>query len=83
MSIVVSQEILDGTTKCPYAFTCLDSGKCGEREMCGVEYANGDNVLFLESKEAASCAYRVTFGFRQLCTCPTHFYIDAHQKIES
>ncbi len=80
MSITVSKELLDRTTKCPYAFTCLDSEKCGEREMCRVDYANGENVLFLKSKEAASCTYRVAFGFSQLCTCPTHFYINSQQK---
>ena len=80
MSIIVPKEILDRTTKCPHAFSCLDSGKCGEREMCIVDQADGEDVLLLKSKEAASCTYRIPFGVGQLCTCPTHFYINSQQK---
>jgi hypothetical protein len=75
MSISLHKEILDRTTKCPHAFSCLDSGKCGEREMCEVNFAGGENVLFLKWKEASSCPYRMSFGYGQICTCPTHFAI--------
>jgi hypothetical protein len=74
MSIAISKEILDRTTKCPHAFSCLDSGKCGERERCEVSFAGG-NVLFLKWKEAANCPYRLSFGNGQICTCPAHFSI--------
>lgn len=75
MNITVSKEILDRTTKCLHAFSCLDSGKCGEREMCKVTSDGGENVLFLTSKEVMACPYQLPFGNGQLCICPTHFAI--------
>ena len=72
----VPKNILHETQKCLNDFSCLISGNCGQKNMCPVEYANGKNVLFLETKDPDSCEYRLPFGYRQqICTCPTRFSI--------
>jgi hypothetical protein len=82
MSINVSNDILNATTKCPHSFSCLESDLCGERKMCEVSYAKRHYVLVLKSKEPESCPYRVDFGYCQLCECPTHFNIYQMQQQE-
>ncbi len=80
MSIYVPKEILTLTTKCQHEFSCLESGKCGEREMCEVSYANGPYVLFLKSKINEECPYRASIGFSKVCSCPTHYNSYWRQK---
>ena len=75
MKYHVSAEVLQKTTKCQYNFSCLETGKCGDRAMCEFEYVDGEQVIFLEDQNTADCAYRKTFGTRQLCRCPTHYAI--------
>lgn len=78
MKIHIDQSVQEETTKCSHNFSCLSTGKCGDRDMCEVEYADGKNMLVLKSKEAASCPYRMSFGTVLMCTCPTHF--DIHKQ---
>jgi hypothetical protein len=80
MSITVPNDILEATTKCPYSFSCIQSGKCGEYNMCNVSYPIEPYVLALKSKEPENCAYRINFGSNQFCSCPTHFTIYQMQK---
>jgi hypothetical protein len=80
MSVTVPSEILKATTKCPYSFSCLESGKGGEHKMCEVSYADKNYVLVLKSKEPEKCPYRVDFGYCQLCECPTHSTIYRMQE---
>jgi hypothetical protein len=84
MSVIVPNEILKATTKCPHSFSCLDTGNCGEYPMCKVNYAIEPYVLALKSKEPEDCTYRINYGSNQFCSCPTHFTIYRMQKtIES
>ena len=78
MSINIPQKVIQQTTKCRHDFSCLATGQCGDIELCKVDYANGDNILFLVSKESLDCPYRVMFAGRQVCRCPVRFAI--HQK---
>jgi hypothetical protein len=75
MSITIPESVLDETFMCPNNFSCLESGQCGDPDKCQVDHADGKNVLYLTSKESRFCSYRVPYGDRQLCTCPTHFAI--------
>jgi len=68
------------TTKCKHNFSCLETGNCGDRSICEVEYANGDPVLFLKTTEGTMCRYRVNFANKQVCMCPTHYQIYTQQK---
>lgn len=75
----VPKSVIEQTTKCQHNFSCLETGKCGDKEMCAVQYADGENVLFLKDKEDASCNYRMSFGYNQVCTCPVHYAIERRQ----
>jgi len=46
--------------------------------MCEADYADGLNVLFLKAKKPAKCIHRISFGYSQMCSCPTRYAI--HKK---
>lgn len=73
MSFDVSDQVGRETARCEHSHACLETGLCGNKPMCEVDYADGQNVLFLKTKDQASCAYRLSFGDGQVCTCPTHY----------
>ena len=81
MTVVVSEEVLRETSKCPHEFSCLDDGQCGDHPLCEVEDANGKNVLFLTTKRPAVCPYRLHFGYSQICRCPTHFALHEQRRM--
>ncbi len=74
MSFIVPEEIKKATTKCKHNFSCLEAGECEKKPLCSVELDVAD-VLFLNAKEHVNCPYRVFYGGRQLCVCPTHLAI--------
>lgn len=71
----VPAAIMASCSHCEHEFSCLETGRCGERPMCKVADADGKNVLFLKDKGHASCSYRVSFGGGQICACPVHYAI--------
>lgn len=73
MSFTISENILKQTSRCESDFSCLKSRKCEDKPMCPVDYANGNNVLFLKSDASIPCPYNLPFGYATVCTCPTHF----------
>ena len=77
MIYTISADILK-ETDCQNDFSCLTTGKCGDREMCEVDYLNGPNVSFLKTKEYANCIHRLNYGGMQMCNCPTRYAI--HKK---
>lgn len=78
-SIEVSEHVRARTRRCGHNFSCLETRKCGERDMCEVEHSIG-SVLLLKTGEPAVCNYRVNFGERQVCTCPIHCEIHAQER---
>jgi hypothetical protein len=78
MTFNIPDKVLNETTKCTNKFECIKSsnpGYPGNHKTCEVEYADGKNVLFLKEKDTATCPYRLSFAFSQVCTCPVHFEI--------
>ncbi len=75
MSFTISEKILNQTVKCEFGFSCLKSRKNEDKPMCDVDYANGQNVLFLKNDDSISCPYQTPYGYGMVCTCPTHFAI--------
>ena len=75
MNIDVPDDVPAEKTECFNNFTCLSQGRCGDRDLCDVEYADGESILFLSSKQPLACPHRVVFAGRQICKCPTHFAI--------
>ena len=79
MTVQVPDSVRKATTKCAHDFACLKTGKCGDRELCPVDYADGKHVLFLKERKPALCPYRVSFADRQICCCPMHYALCASQ----
>ena len=75
MNIEIPNEIREQTAKCAHDFGCLSTGRCGNGEMCAVVGSFGPNVLQLAKNDQPSCAYCISFGSGQLCTCPVHCYV--------
>jgi hypothetical protein len=75
MPVKVPDNVLKMTTKCPHTFSCLTSGQCGKHKICEVEYIYGTNIMSLKDTQQSHCPYRVTYGYRHLCSCPTHYAI--------
>lgn len=76
MKYSVPESVIEETAACPYSFSCLETGQCGDRPMCSVDYAIPDNILFLKTEAPADCPYRWPFGInRQVCKCPVRYFI--------
>jgi hypothetical protein len=63
------------STNCEHDYSCLTEKKCGNRDMCNVQYANGEYVLFLHDKEHSKCKFRSNITCEQVCTCPIRYEI--------
>ena len=74
-NISTPNDVLKLATKCPHAYSCRETGKCGDQSLCQVEYACGDSVLFLKDRASSQCPYRLSFGERQVCRCPVHIHM--------
>lgn len=67
--------------KCPYGVTCIETGKCAERNMCSIERSVGENILFIKDDGTAfSCPYKVGFGFSHFCSCPVRGRLHRDQQ---
>ncbi len=78
MRLEVPDSALAETTACPYDFSCLETGNCGDRTMCEVTYRFGMNILFVLRKDSADCPYSFSFDSDCICNCPTRYAI--HRK---
>jgi len=75
MPFAIPDEIRQQTAKCAHDFGCLSTGRCGNGEMCAVAGSFGPNVLQLAKNDQLSCAYCISFGSGQLCTCPVRCHL--------
>jgi len=75
MKLNINSEILGQTTKCPHEFECLVSEKY---PACEVEKIPA-NIHFVK-KKILSCPYKVSFGYGQLCICPTRIEVYRQYK---
>jgi len=75
MIVELPDDVRRRTTKCAYGFGCLETGCCGNREMCEVVGSFGPEVLQLATHECADCMYRISFGYGQLCICPVRGHL--------
>ena len=74
MKVEIPDGVRSKVTQCPHEFSCLETGRCGDRALCEIEYAYGGNVMRLASRDQVPCPYRVAFGHSQLCLCPVREY---------
>ena len=81
MKAEIPDSVRRKVTQCPHDFSCLVSGRCGDRDMCEVEYAYGGNVMRLVSCGQLSCPYCVAYGNSKLCTCAVREYLHTQAQI--
>jgi len=81
MKVEIPDSVRRQAAQCPHDFSCLETGRCGDRDMCEVTHSYGGNVMLLASKEQVHCAYRVAYGHSQLCVCPVRDYLHARAQI--
>lgn len=75
----VPDAVKQEASRCTRNFSCLESDCCGGREMCVVDYAIGDRILFLvPGQQSRQCAYQTTFGRRLVCSCPVRCHTHAN-----
>ena len=67
MALLVSDEALRATTRCPHDFDCLDSEGY---PMCPAEKLIPGNGLFVKPKKRTGDPYLVPFGTGYICNCP-------------
>jgi hypothetical protein len=81
MNIAISDEVRMETTKCPYDFSCLNTGQCGYSTNCEIKRGLFHNTLIVVSRKIKNdllCPYATSLGDVHLtnahiCSCPTHF----------
>ncbi|HQP30603.1 MAG TPA: hypothetical protein PLB81_04690 [Deltaproteobacteria bacterium] len=83
MDFDVPESVVKETTQCPRGLACLKKEGCGEKPLCEVEYADGKNILFLTSRDSATCPYRLAYADRQMCMCPVYFAIHQMRRLNS
>ena len=75
----VPAEVLGKATKCRQGFSCLESGKCGDRPVCEVKSTHGEGVLCIRATETHNCPYHLDFGGASYCVCPVRCAL--HQQL--
>lgn len=75
MKYSVSDDVLRATTRCWFDFSCLKDGTCGQNKACVIEMMVGSNVLLLKRGKQVTCAYKASYGYNLVCTCPTRYTI--------
>jgi hypothetical protein len=78
----VPDSVLKAADKCKH-HSCLDPDKCNTHKKCEVDYASGQNILFLKDNEQNECPYRITYGDCQVCQCPVYYYLYKHSEDQS
>jgi hypothetical protein len=78
MAILISDEALRATTRCPHNFDCLDSPGY---PMCPGEKLIPRNGLFIGAAGKLSDPYRVPFGTGHICTCPVRIEFYTHYGV--
>ena len=68
MKFLISENILQLTTKYENNFSCIN----GEGEnMCKIKLCVNEEVHFINSKPGKICSYKMNFGNKEFCSCPT------------
>jgi hypothetical protein len=63
--------------QCPHSLSCIETGRCGDRPLCDVAYADGGESLVLASHERRACPYCTTTEHGHACVCPVHCHLNS------
>ena len=78
MALVVSEEAIRATTKCPHDFQCLDSEGY---PLCPGKHLIPGGGLFIEEGTPLVHDYKLPFGHGYICKCPTRIEVFACYKV--
>jgi hypothetical protein len=71
-------DIQSRTTECVHNFSCLD----GKRDcLCEVETAIDNKVIFVKPQMHTACNYKLSFGYKFICNCPTRNHLYLSHKV--
>jgi hypothetical protein len=73
----VPDAVKNAASRCPHSFSCVETGMCGDRSLCEVAYADGDNSLVLVSRGKTACPYCTTTPHGHTCVCPVHCHLNS------
>ena len=83
MQKAVPQDIL-GKTRCPHAFSCITTGKCGERDLCEGDEVCASMMLSLKARERedlpAGCSHLMPYGNGHYCLCPVRVFLHSLER---
>ncbi len=71
MKYDIPVKVIIETMDCPHNFSCLTTGKCGDKELCRIQNNVADDISLLQTICRADCPYRKSLGSMQVCRCPT------------
>ena len=64
----IDKRIINETQKCRQDFSCLTGSKeC----LCEVEDNFNNKIHFIKPSCKGICDYRMSFGYSNICNCPT------------
>jgi hypothetical protein len=80
MKMMVPEEVIRETTKCPKGHACLSNGSADGFHCCHgceVDFALGKNLMFVKPNDhaAALCPYKMHYGSGHVCQCPVRYYL--------
>lgn len=78
MSVIVPEHVLSHTKRCGDDYACLQSDPSAVKLTCEIDYAFGDNLLFIKALNSEPCPYRFSLGPVHICACPTRHFIHTH-----
>jgi len=76
----VPEKVIQLAGRCASDHSCIETGKCGDRPMCGVDGTLSHQISFLNTDKPVVCNYRILFGGQQLCMCPVRTFIFEHYE---
>jgi len=76
--IDIEEEIKKKTTECNHDFSCLKgSNDC----LCEIESQISNKLLFIKPHANSVCNYKLSFGYKFICNCPTRNHLYKVNKI--
>ena len=79
----VPKEIL-GKTRCHHAFSCLATGKCGERGLCEGDDVCASMMLSLQARERedlpVGCPQLMPYGNGHFYLCPVRVFLHSLER---
>jgi len=78
MAYQISQETINQTRQCTFAFQCLNDDGWG---LCSVDRKVEGGGVFIHLKKRDNCRYSMFLGDAYVCNCPTRYELFERYKV--